>query len=511
MNSRFPTSLWLIPLLLMAAGCFFFPKWIVDDAYISYRYAANWLETGAWSWNLGEKPIEGFTGYLLPLLAALVLWLDFPLEPSVHFLGILTAFGSLVLFTELFKRLGINPWISFMLVCLYTLYPFVYVHTFSGLETNLFTFLLLASLFSLTYLKQGNVWNWRTALLILVLWLLALTRPEGILMVILLAFGLVYRGKSKRIQWLLAATLLLVPVLAFQVWRRMYFGDWLPNSVQAKHYPGFFNPESVKAFIAFGAYYALIPMALGFLFYFVEADREGKAESPRSGLRSAFGLLALVFVGISLAVYAKSHLFMNFSGRFFAPMAPMLLIGAGILADNGWASFYAIRNQRPKRWRIALGVILCSGLVQLAMLGAKWKSELAWVMRYQGIMEEEYKPVAQLLKSRLQPGDRIVCYMDAGAIPYFSSAKVTDFGRLNDAYLPTLPQGSPKAIDYFFDSKPKAAVFTSQSPSRLAYLDEAHLIQSDPRFSAFDLLEVFSARNVDDYFQFVYFRRDSAR
>jgi hypothetical protein len=36
-----------------------FPKWVVDDAFIIFRYAENLAETGQLTWNPGENPVEG--------------------------------------------------------------------------------------------------------------------------------------------------------------------------------------------------------------------------------------------------------------------------------------------------------------------------------------------------------------------------------------------------------------------------------------------------------------------
>ncbi len=44
-----------------------FPKWTVDDAYITYRYAENLALNGQLTWNPGLDPVEGYTGVALPV------------------------------------------------------------------------------------------------------------------------------------------------------------------------------------------------------------------------------------------------------------------------------------------------------------------------------------------------------------------------------------------------------------------------------------------------------------
>ncbi|MGD1048590.1 MAG: hypothetical protein ABR899_07560, partial [Candidatus Krumholzibacteriaceae bacterium] len=38
------------------------PRWVVDDSFILFRYADNLANHGELNWNLGEKPVEGYTG-----------------------------------------------------------------------------------------------------------------------------------------------------------------------------------------------------------------------------------------------------------------------------------------------------------------------------------------------------------------------------------------------------------------------------------------------------------------
>ena len=39
-----------------------FPPSAADDAYITFRYARNLAEHGELNWNVGEDPVEGYTG-----------------------------------------------------------------------------------------------------------------------------------------------------------------------------------------------------------------------------------------------------------------------------------------------------------------------------------------------------------------------------------------------------------------------------------------------------------------
>ncbi|MBI3736128.1 hypothetical protein HY256_06410, partial [Candidatus Sumerlaeota bacterium] len=70
---------WSVPLVLFLASGLFLPfaalAWLtrsdfLDDAYISFRYARHLAEGRGLVWNVGDRPIEGFTNLLHTLFAA---------------------------------------------------------------------------------------------------------------------------------------------------------------------------------------------------------------------------------------------------------------------------------------------------------------------------------------------------------------------------------------------------------------------------------------------------------
>jgi hypothetical protein len=64
-----------------------------DDAYISLRYAENFVAGKGLIWNEGEAPVEGYTNFLWTLLISVVMWLT-PVEaPLIAVLGSMLAFA----------------------------------------------------------------------------------------------------------------------------------------------------------------------------------------------------------------------------------------------------------------------------------------------------------------------------------------------------------------------------------------------------------------------------------
>ena len=506
-QGQFPRTLWILPLLLMTSLLFLFPQWTVDDAFISYRYGRNFLATGDWVWNVGESRVEGFTGYFLPMLAALFIKMGVGLESAFRWMGVLATLLSLVMLGEIVRALKINAWIGFVMLMVFCLQPWVYVHAGSGLETAVFMASVCLHLRVLAGIRSGSPTWWQGMAWVLTAMLAAWIRPEGLLLAMASLLAGVWISKGSRKAWLVSGAVFLLIAGVAQAWRIEYFGSLWPQSVLAKEYAGWFNPDSIKEMIRFFSLHLAIPGALVLALGWVEVDGSGTSNQPFMQTRRKILLvLAGAYSVPSILVYGHSHLFMNYAGRFFVPMMVLGLVGLACVADWGWVRFHETRTTKPLRWKWAkvLAVILL--LVQSGILVAKWRSEWSWVRRYSAIMEHEYKPVAEAIRTRMREGDRIICYMDAGVIPYITAAQTTDFGRLNEPRLSRLEAGSPEAVDYFFEQEARFVVFTSFFEDRYVYLEEAHAIQADPRFANFRLLAVFSAPGVTDYFQFLFER-----
>ena len=88
----------LIFLALLLTMWAFRRRWIFtcDDAYISFRYAANLVEYGALTFDTGHvPPVEGYTNFAWVVLVAAGMWLGVPPEPWTGALGL--AAGGLIL------------------------------------------------------------------------------------------------------------------------------------------------------------------------------------------------------------------------------------------------------------------------------------------------------------------------------------------------------------------------------------------------------------------------------
>lgn len=198
---------------------------IQDDAYISYRYVANFLNGDGFVYNIGER-VEGITNFGWTLFLAFIgtLGLDYIFWSQV--IGFLCGAGVIVLTTLLAGRLFNNSlWMMLPSGLLVGANLSLAYWSPAGLETAAFAFLCLLSLYF--YLERSHM-------LIASLLLAVLVRPEGALLAGILIFteAIVERRVPMfSLKASLSALALSVPYVLFKIF---YYGSLLPNPFYAK-------------------------------------------------------------------------------------------------------------------------------------------------------------------------------------------------------------------------------------------------------------------------------------
>jgi hypothetical protein len=214
-------------------------NFVTDDAYISFVYARNLARYGQLVFNVGEKAVEGYTNFLWTLLLALLYKVGLLPELTSRVLGTAFAVATLGVSAWLSRRIRgdeYSPWDALPALILAGV-PGYACWSSGGLETQLFTFLVtLGVAWHLEEILDGVPPRPRTGF---VFGLAALTRPEGILffgvtalhrLLVQLAGRRLRIGRAE----LLAAGSFLVLVVPHFVWRRWYYGWWLPNTFYIK-------------------------------------------------------------------------------------------------------------------------------------------------------------------------------------------------------------------------------------------------------------------------------------
>ncbi|MGH7726915.1 MAG: hypothetical protein ACREOU_15945 [Candidatus Eiseniibacteriota bacterium] len=209
-----PGPKWLLPLLLvlcLATRIWFIVvlPWCAEDAYITFRYAQNWAHGLGPVYNAGEKA-WGFTSALWTSYLALTSVGRLPIEAAARWTLVVADLAALALGFRLLARRSLLA--AAGLGAFFALWPRLAQMPASGLESSLVLALLLASA-TFAQSRAGGVLNG----------LLALSRPEGAAMSVLLATRLSMR---QRLIW--------IGVAALQGGFALWFGQWLPSSVSSK-------------------------------------------------------------------------------------------------------------------------------------------------------------------------------------------------------------------------------------------------------------------------------------
>lgn len=448
------------------------PRWLVDDAYILFRYAENLAEHGELTWNPGEDPVEGYTGVALVWLLAAGIKLGISPIALTHMVGILSYFlgGALLALVLGGVNLG-----SAVALCLYFTAPFYHIHAWSGLETTMFTAALLLPIYALT--------RRRARLFIFSLLLASFVRPEGILYAVLLLP--LYRPFSwRRAAWFIA------PFGIYFAWRWGYYGRMLPNTFYAK-VAGAPDGDTLSSLKDFATTYLRLPVILALIF------------ASWSAIRRRRLLVAATagFTAICLLTYAASNLVMNFQYRFFVPFYALAILALGAVL---------------RRRRLDLPVLVLVPVLvvpQLATNNHQYRVVIAreYASSHHRLLLDEHIPIGRYLKRYLPPDEWLVVHADAGSIPYYAELRTIDFGGLNDEFLSRRGVSKQEAIDYFFARDAGAAVFTSRDYHAIDHGEGADAITKDPRFAErYRLVARYSSGKRDDYFEFLYLRKDLA-
>jgi arabinofuranosyltransferase len=215
---------------------------LCDDAFIHFRYVANLHDGHGLVWNRAPfAPVDGCTGFAWPIL----LWATWQwtgIEPPVAANWLSAGFGGLqflllvVAVLRLRRRDGERAGDAVALLALAVIVgnrSFLQWMT-GGLDTALYNLCFLAWTL-LAFAPRPFTTRW------LALWSMgaalgAVARPEGTLPVaatIAAAGWMVLRQRISRRSFVVGL-LPLTAVVVTMVARRVYYGDWLPNTFYAK-------------------------------------------------------------------------------------------------------------------------------------------------------------------------------------------------------------------------------------------------------------------------------------
>ncbi len=342
----------------VAYGLWIATKWTVDDAYIIFRYAKNLVEAQKFTYNVGEDPVEGYTGVLLPVLIALGMRFNFNPVNLSQTIGVCSYLILIITFYKASLKISAqSKALSLVFLTCFIVMGIFYTHAYSGLETTLYSALLILSFLQIFNIYQQKSTLHDHSLLAMTLLFLSLTRPEGAFFSLIIAFiiSISIILKEKKIKFgLIYLLIFALPGGIYFIWRFRYYGYFLPNTFYVKSDSGFSWDSffSLSEFIYKYFLCLIIALILAVALtekYYTRILMEGRAEYLHRKYLYSFGITILSTL-IIIGFYLNSNLTMNYSYRFFAPYTFLFLL---MLL---WASLPflkvlpLLRSEDPKRY-----------------------------------------------------------------------------------------------------------------------------------------------------------------
>lgn len=406
--------------------------YMIDDAFIFYRYAENWANGYGLVYNVNEY-VEGYSSFLWVALLAIGALFSFSIPqfaPIMNlFIGIMCIFlmNYITGFINFSRPQLTGIVISLIYICSYG----VYLYGISGMDTLLFSLILLSTLIilhkSLVYKKY--------IFIIPFLILLNITRVEGPLYSTVLMIILIYidykETKSISRQLIMVTVVFIILTILLFIVRYLIYNEILPATIQAKGYASY----SLKKFIFEGDIRALkeflIVIKSGIkyispLFYigiwlpFILVKKEDKKEYI------LWLIISSIVVNIFVSIIAGGD-WMPFH-RHFIPSLPLIIILIAWAIDSIINSYRKVSYQRRF-------IITCIILI----IGVSWIVFIIHPLEFIKKHNPNLKVISlQQLGIFLRniPASTILMTDRAGILPYYAGINVyvRDFFGLTDIH-----------------------------------------------------------------------------
>lgn len=478
-----------------------------DDSYISFRYAKNLSDGYGLTWNIDEKPAEGYTNFLM--VVVLAPFIKAGLDPLwvTRIISILCAFGiSFLVGILTYKYFTNNKTIITLISIAYLPAGMTFYLCSVGLETILFTFLLFLAFVFLCYYfdEESEKYMYLSGTS---LFLAFLTRPDGI--ILFLAFILIiffYRFKEKtKLNHIFKPLLIvyLVPFIIYILFKLYYFGYLLPNSYYLKTKMNSLvtisGLEDTKDF--FEMEKVLVIFAI-LTFSFVKNYKYQR-------------LTALLFIILFSLFYTRVDTLSNIYNRFLYPVTPFIYFLALPLI------FWIFRHLFAWNSNPYFKILVILSFFFLAFYASIYTPPLYKSIRtvrdvfkftdnyekpVNSLIKKRYK-IANVLNSYYDTKNISIAYADAGVIPYYTNAKFIDVAGLNDNYI-ARETDLNKLVNYFFSKNPTVIIHPGLHDYKWLNFGDGHMgdytkWSSDPRWNNYRYTGTINAADAYDLYFFV--------
>ncbi len=434
----------LVASVVLASSVLRVWQFTVDDAFITLRYSRNVAEGIGPTFNAMGPRAEGYTSLLWMLVLVVPHRLGVDALTVAKGISVAATFATLsVVVRWAWSHVraagvarGAAAWAGAAAAVGFAALPSTAIHAVSGMETPLFTLLLTAMLATAAGVVRGE--EKATNRLVVLALLVGLTRPEGNLAALAaIAMTAVLVPRAPRMTLALcAAVVWILPMGAYELWRRGYYGLLFPLPFYVKlNTPGLLPGwPSVRDYLCgpvlhFGL--LLVPALV-------------------RPARSLWPMLAALAALIAFFVLPQ-HL-MGYEHRYLAPLDPSLDVLAGV----GLARVVALATRVPAAIKSSAAIALLGVGVGLEIADAR--GHLAGWAAYGDSLARAHERLGRDLLALEMPEGRLAI-SDAGAVPYLSRWWTLDMIGLNDAAIATTGRRDPASI---LGQRPDVVVLVSR-------------------------------------------------
>lgn len=444
--------LFAVSCLILALNISWYMPFFADDSLITIRYAQRLIDGHGLTWTDGIK-VEGYSNLLWVLILAFFGKMGANMILVARLLGVLFAITNIyLLISYANSRYKNAPAILTLALFLFSASSVVAVWAIGGLENSLVSMLALLSIIRyLDYRQSGEIRSlWLASVS---LGLLCITRPDGVLLSIILGlYHLISNKDDIKKAFISLSKLAVFPLILYfgqLTFRILYYGELVPNTAHVKVSPSLYHAFTGIMYTLrfFKSNFSLFIIAMSSLAYMVYRK---KSEY----------LLYIMLLGIwaSYIAFIGGDFFFAFRHHLFTIIVFMMVIidGMGTFLEEN-----KLENSRKKIAIILLSLLMIFYLYQQITDDNNTRSRKSlWVFNLQTLGEK--------LKITFGDEQPLIAVDPAGSLPYFTMFPALDMLGLNDYHIPrNKPENMGKGFighelgdpEYVLDSKPDIIQF----------------------------------------------------
>lgn len=488
-----------------------------EDAFIDFRYAVNLVDGNGFVFNTSEEPVEGYSNFLWLIILYIFHGAGSDLVATGRIIGIMLGIGTMYMsylaVRDITKRNGMLNLLPPAMIAFSP--PLIYWYQ-GGLEPALFSFLIM-TLVHLHFRESEDIP--RFPLSGIICFLLAITRPEGIIffvLFIILKFRPAMKDDTKLRAYIMWFFLCFIPLLVFIAFRYATFHALLPNTYYAK--VNYSHSEALRIGWIYTLGFFSDSRAWIWMLPFIGVLARVRGSDFWRNLLPLF--IFGVYVLFVLYVGGDFHIYF----RFFAPLLPLLFI---MCTAGLWQIWEAVNSSGNVKFAkvfvfvLALLAIFVSSVYHrspawrdLNQVSPMDRSTLSY--RYQELIKDPSQFNIRLNKWFKPPGDILavtgkwlaeeyppetrLATEQCGKVPYYTGFHTYDLLGLND-------KETARIIHYkrSFDEYLQAFVAADADIVLLYYADDrfvdqlhiGRLVESREFQSAYEMVKVLD-------FEYVY-------